>query len=130
MNWYIDSSAIIKLIKPEAETAALLKIISSSLISSQLCRVEVFRTINLTNSALLESAHDVLIDIQMFPIENSILAIAENFPSLIELRALASIHLATAISLRNAIQGIITYDKELAKAAITLGFEVLSPGMK
>lgn len=130
MNWYIDSSAIIKLIKPEAETAALLKIISSPLISSQLSRVEVFRTINLTNSALLESAHDVLIDIQMFPIENSILVIAENFPSFIELRTLDSIHLATAITLRNAIQGIITYDKELAKAAITLGFEVLSPGMK
>lgn len=130
MNWYIDSSAIIKLIKPEAETAALLKIISSPLISSQLSRVEVFRTINLTNSALLESAHDVLIDIQMFPIENSILVIAENFSSFIELRTLDSIHLATAITLRNAIQGIITYDKELAKAAITLGFEVLSPGMK
>lgn len=130
MNWYIDSSAIIKLIKPEAETAALLKKISSSLISSQLSRVEVFRTINLTNSALLESAHDVLIDIQMLPIENSILIIAENFPSFIELRTLDSIHLATAITLRNAIEGIITYDKELAKAALKLGFEVLSPGMK
>lgn len=118
------------MIRPEAETSALLKKIPSSLISSQLSRVEVFRTIRFTNSALLEFAHDVLIDIQMFPIENSILIIAENFPTFIKLRTLDSIHLATAITLGSAIEGIITYDKELVKAATKLGFEVLSPGMK
>lgn len=118
------------MIKPEVETAALLKELSTSLISSQLSRVEVFRTINLTNSALLEFAHDVLIDIHMIPIDNSVLFIAENFPSFIKLRTLDSIHMASAYSIHNDLEGIITYDLEMIKAANSLGLKAISPGMK
>lgn len=79
---------------------------------------------------LLEVAYDVLIDIPMVPVENAVLHVAENLPSIIKLRTMDSIHLATAIILKSTIEGIITYDKEIIKAATKLGFKVISPGMK
>lgn len=130
MRWYIDSSAIIKLIKPELESKSLLQKLPPLLTTSQLSRVEVIRTINLHHPILLEDAYDVLVDIPMLPIDYAVLSGAENLPAFIKLRALDSIHMATAFSMKSEIEGIITYDKEMVTAAVALGFKTLSPGMK
>ena len=130
MRWYIDSSAIIKLIKPELETKTLLQQLPLSITTSQLSRVEVIRTINSNFGDLLEDAYDVLLDIPMIPVDHSVLLGAENLPTFIKLRALDSIHIATAYSMKNEIEGVITYDKEMVKAASALGFKTKSPGMK
>ena len=98
--------------------------------TSQLSRVEVIRTINLYHPILLEDAYDVLVDIPMLPIDYAVLSGAENLPAFIKLRALDSIHMATAFSMKSEIEGIITYDKEMVTAAVALGFKTLSPGMK
>ena len=83
------------------------------------------------NSAeLLEDAYDILFDIPMVAVDHFVLLGAENLPAFIQLRALDSIHMATAFSMKNEIEGIITYDKEMVKAAVALGFKTLSPGMK
>ena len=66
----------------------------------------------------------------MVPVEDSIITIAENLPQFIALRALDSLHIASALAIKNIIKGVITYDKEMAKAAKTLGFTILSPGAK
>ena len=128
--WYIDSSAIIKLIKPEKESAALIKKLPNGLITSRISRVEVARTITRFEPDLLDETYDILADIQMVPIEDSIITIAENLPQYIALRALDSLQIASALAIKNVIKGIITYDKEMAKAAKTLGFTILSPGAK
>ena len=130
MRWYIDSSAIIKLIKPELETKTLLQQLPLSITTSQLSRVEVIQTINSNFGDLLEDAYDVLLDIPMVPVDHSVLLGAENLPTFIKLRALDSIHIATAYSMKNEIEGVITYDKEMVKAASALGFKTKSPGMK
>lgn len=130
MRWYIDSSAIIKMIKAELETKSLLQQIPLSITTSQLSRVEVIRTINLSQPALLENAYDVLIDIPMVPVDYAVFSGAENLPSFIKLRALNSLHMASALSIKNEIEGVITYDKEMVTAAVALGFKTLSPGMK
>ena len=130
MRWYIDSSAIIKLIKPELETKTLLQQLPLSITTSQLSRVEVIRTINLNFGELLEDAYDILVDIPMVPVDHSVLLGAENLPAFINLRALDSIHMATAFSMKSEIEGVITYDKEMVKAASALGFKTKSPGMK
>ena len=130
MRWYIDSSAIIKLIKPEVETKTLLQQLPPSITTSQLSRVEVIRTINLNFADLLEDAYDVLFDIPMVAVDHSVLLGAENHPAFIKLRALDSIHMATAFSMKSEIEGVITYDKEMMKAAIALGFKTISPGVK
>ena len=128
--WYMDSSAIIKLIKPEKESATLIKKIPPSLITSRISRVEVARTIAKHEPDLLNTAYDVLADIQMIPVEDSIITIAENLPLHIDLRSLDSLHIASALHIRNALKGIITYDKEMMRAGIALGFNTMSPGVK
>jgi predicted nucleic acid-binding protein len=128
--WYIDSSAIIKLIKPEKESAALIKKLPNGLITSRISRVEVARTITKFEPDLLDETFDILADIQMVPVEDSIITLAENLPQYIALRALDSLHIASALAIKNVIKGVITYDKEMAKAAKTLGFTILSPGAK
>jgi len=128
--WYMDSSAIIKLIKPEKESATLIKKLPPSLITSRISRVEVARTIAKHEPDLLNTAYDVLADIQMIPVEDSIITIAENLPLHIDLRSLDSLHIASALHIRNALKGIITYDKEMVRAGIALGFNTMSPGVK
>lgn len=130
MRWYIDSSAIIKLIKPEPETKTLLQQLPPSITTSQLSRVEVIRTINLNFAELLEDAYDILLDIPMVAVDYSVLLGAENLPSFINLRALDSIHMATAFSMKSEIEGVVTYDREMVKAARALGFKTMSPGIK
>jgi predicted nucleic acid-binding protein len=130
LRWYIDSSAIIKLIKPEAETKILLQKLPVAITTSKLSRVEVIRTINLNFPDLLEDAYDILVDIPMVAVDHSVLLGAENLPAFIKLRALDSIHMATAFSIKNEIEGVITYDKEMVKAAVALGFKTMSPGVK
>ena len=128
--WYIDSSAILKLIKPEKESAALIKKLPNTLIASRISRVEVTRTIIRYEPDLLDSTYDVLADIQMVPAEDSIITIAENLPQFINLRSLDSLHIASALAIKNVLKGIITYDKEMVIAANALGFKTLSPGLK
>ena len=128
--WYIDSSAILKLIKPEKESAALIKKLPSALIASRISRVEVTRTIIRYEPDLLDSTYDVLADIQMVPVEDSIITIAENLPQFINLRSLDSLNIASALAIKNVLKGIITYDKEMVIAANALGFKTLSPGLK
>lgn len=130
MRWYIDSSAIIKLIKPELETKTLLQQLPPSITTSQISRVEVIRTINLNFAELLEDAYDILLDIPMVAVDHSVLLGAENLPAFIKLRALDSIHMATAFSMKSQIEGVVTYDKEMVKAASALGFKTMSPGIK
>ena len=130
MRWYIDSSAILKLIKPENESRELKSSLSGLLTTSLLARVEVIRTINNYFPELLEGAHDVLADISMIPLDYSTITTAENLPSFIKLRASDSIYIASALVLKSELDGIITYDKEMIKAAESLGFKTMSPGMK
>ena len=130
MRWYIDSSAIIKLIKPELETKTLLQQLPRSITTSQISRVEVIRTINVNFAELLEDAYDILSDIPMVAVDHSVLLATENLPAFIKLRALDSIHIATAFSMKSEIEGVITYDKEMVKAASALGFKTMSPGIK
>jgi hypothetical protein len=66
----------------------------------------------------------------MVPVEDAIVTIAENLPQFIELRSLDSLHIASALAIKNVLKGIITYDKEMVIAAEALGFKTLSPGLK
>ena len=130
MRWYIDSSAIIKLIRLENESKALVAALPKRIISSNLSRVEVLRTVKIHANESLEAAYSVLAEIEMLSIDNAVMTTAEGMPPFITLRTLDSIHLASALTLKNDIKGIITYDKDMAKASLAMGLKVLSPGFK
>ena len=130
MSWYLDSSAILKTIFDEKERPELLRVLASQSFSSRVSRVEVRRTVaRLAPNKVSEVNHE-LERINFMPISDVILLAAENFSSEITLRTLDAIHVATVMSLEGSIQGLITYDKQMAANAQLLGIKVISPGMK
>lgn len=130
MSWYLDSSAILKYIFAEPERPALVKALTSQAISSELTRLEVKRTVYRINPKDITLASEELSRINFVSISNLVLGVAESFTSSVTLATLNAIHVATAITLGKGIEGIITYDKEMAANAKKMGINVLSPGAK
>lgn len=127
---YLDSSAIVKLVLPERETAALVDRLGPEphAVSSALAQVEVVRAlrrIQATPSAWRQG-EEVLARVALLRIDEAILgdAAAVDPPSL---RSLDAIHLATAFSIGDELTGLVTYDSQLADAAERAGIEALTP---
>ena len=124
---YVDTSAISKLFIAETETRALRKFLGENLVTSGISRLEVKRAID-RNPVLLEKAGiQVLDNFQFTEPDQTVFAIAESFRSMPYLRSLDAIHLATAIYINPMISQFVTYDKQLARAAELMGFEVAVP---
>ena len=125
---YLDSSAVLKFVFAEPESAAAKKEIIGVLYSSELVRVEVVRAVLRIAPELMERALLVLSKIRIIKIKSSVLVQAERLPSHVSVRGMDAIHLASANTLGRLGQTIVTYDKNMAKAARDLGFKVQSPG--
>ena len=130
MSYYLDSSAILKIIFQEDESAALAKFITEPAITSSISRVEVLRTVQRIDPSRVQLAQSELAKINIVEPIPSILTIAENFSHEVTLRSLDAIHVATLIFLSTATGGLITYDKLMSKNAEQLGLKVLAPGTK
>jgi len=126
-NIYIDSSAILKLIVQEKESDAVRSISRARFITSEISRVEIIRTVLRNEPKALKAAEGVLKNINILTIDSATLTQAERLPERINIRALDAIHLASAGKFGLRINSILTYDKQMAKAARELGFEVLAP---
>lgn len=107
-----------------------MKALTSQAISSELTRLEVKRTVYRINPKDITLASEELSRINFVSISNLVLGVAESFTSSVTLATLNAIHVATAITLGKGIEGIITYDKEMAANAKKMGINVLSPGAK
>ena len=127
---YLDSSAIVKLVAPEPETARLVETLRSDpdAISSALARVEVTRAVMRAGATSERSrrAAAVLERIALVPIDAGILGRASDLQPP-ELRTLDAIHLATVLLLQRDVAGLITYDGRLAEAALAAEIAVLTP---
>jgi predicted nucleic acid-binding protein len=130
LSYYLDSSAILKIIFQEDESAALAKFITEPAITSSISRVEVLRTVQRIDPSRVQLAQSELAKINIVEPIPSILTIAENFSHEVTLRSLDAIHVATLIFLSSATRGLITYDKLMTKNAEQLGLTVLAPGSK
>jgi predicted nucleic acid-binding protein len=130
LSWYIDSSAILKLIFTEKETLALDKVMNNKMVTSTLTRVEVKRAVNRINSTKSKVANDVLAQLQYTELDSQTLNLAEVFSPDVTLRTLDAIHVASVLRISEAVQGIITYDKQMIANAEKMGIKVLSPGLK
>jgi len=130
LSWYLDSSAILKLILDEKEREALLGVLDSKSISSRISQLEVKHAVNRIAPGRIMEAQSELVKMDFYPLSNAVLSIAENFPAGVTLRSLDAIHVATALLLDKSIEGIITYDKSMMKNAKALGIKAISPGMK
>jgi len=127
---YLDSSAIIKLVAPEAETPGLLAYLAERprLVSSALARVETHRAIRRAGGSRSDRrrAEEVLARIALVRIDESILQQAADLPPA-ALRTLDALHLATALSVGPDLAELVTYDRRLADAAVAAGLDVVTP---
>jgi predicted nucleic acid-binding protein len=124
---YIDSSAILKLIIREKESEAVISIPRARFITSEISRVEVTRAILRYEPKALKIAEQVFKNLNFVKIDSQTLVQAERLPERISIRALDAIHIAVASKMGLRISSVLTYDKQMAKAAKALGFEVLAP---
>ncbi len=128
---YLDSSALMKLIRREDETAALGDWLSERpeqpVVSSELGRVEVLRAARRVGDRALTEARAVLGDIDLIPLDRTVQDLASDIGHPM-LRTLDALHLASAVLLGDALAAFIAYDQRLTSAAWTAGLVVATPG--
>jgi predicted nucleic acid-binding protein len=125
---YLDSSAIVKLVVREPESAALQRYLRRRrpLISSTLARTEVARALLPLGADVVARGQDVLARLELGRVNDRVLSAASSMlPE--SIRSLDAIHLATAQQLGADLARIVTYDDRMARAARALGFAVTAP---
>jgi predicted nucleic acid-binding protein len=126
---YLDSSALIKLVFEEPESAALERFLIEwpVRVSSRLARVEVLRAARTVRDATVaRHADDVLAAIDLITADARLLVEATEIEPL-SLRTLDAVHLATALSLQPDLAGMVVYDRRLSAAARAAGLTVWAP---
>jgi predicted nucleic acid-binding protein len=127
---YIDSSALLKLIVREDETAALEADLAGrdGLVTSTLAVVECRRAVRRGGpKRLLQQAEEVFEIVYLVDMTRPILERAAALePALV--RSLDAIHVATALSVGDPALKMLTYDDRMAEAAQAGGLRVLQPG--
>ncbi len=126
---YLDTSALLKLCRREAESVALTGWLfdhPSDWVTSALTEIELNRAVARVDAAALVHVPGVLARCDRLEIDARIRAdAAELAPP--ELRSLDAIHLATALELSNDLAALLTYDIRLGKAAESMGLVVKAP---
>ncbi len=125
---YIDTSALLKLVHPEAESMPLRTWLArhpADLVSSALIRTEARRALLRNDPAALPHLPAILSVIAQIPVRESVLDRAAMLPDPL-LRALDAIHLASAQEIPG-LTAMLVYDRRLADAAHQVGIEVTSP---
>jgi len=92
-----------------------------------LLRIELTRAVARAMPALLPEARDLLTAFSYIAIDDEIVDGAMGEPDR-GLRSLDAIHLATARILAPELEGLVTYDDRLIKAAPDAGLATVSPG--
>jgi predicted nucleic acid-binding protein len=130
LSWYFDSSALVKLVVREAESADLEAAIAQGdwqIATSALSVVEVGRAARRAGSRELAAANQILDEIDTLPLSLTVLRSAADLPPLL-LRSLDAVHLASAVLLGGECEAVVTYDVRMQEAARGLGLEVRAPG--
>ena len=124
---YLDSSALVKLIAVEAETAALRRELLRwpRRVSSLLAAIEMMRTARRLGPRSVPLAQRVIAGLQLLAIEPIAPAAMQIGSS--TLRSLDAIHLATAASITAELGVLITYDPRMIADAQIIGLPVLAP---
>jgi uncharacterized protein len=133
--FYLDASALVKLVRAEPETSALRTFLADAdLVSSELALTEVPRAIRraaahepaLKHKPLTARAGELLDAVGLLPVDRALLAMAGALQEP-TLRALDAIHLAAAIDL-SPIDAFVSYDERQSAAARLAGLRTVAPG--
>jgi uncharacterized protein len=133
--FYVDASALVKLVREEPETAVLQAFLQDAdLVSSELVLTEVPRAVrraaaydpDLPLGTLLDRSGNVLDAVALLALDRALLAAAGAF-SEPALRALDAIHVAAAADL-SPIDAFVSYDQRQSAAARLAGLRTVAPG--
>lgn len=129
MAWYVDTSALVKLVVAEPETAALRGWLTAGErdpIACDLVRTELTRAVRLVAPDRLATARTVLDSVTLTTVTTAVFESAGRLDPAV-LRSLDAIHLAAALDLGDDLEGMVTYDGRLGDAARREGIAVVSP---
>jgi uncharacterized protein len=122
---YADASALVKLAVEEPESAALrryLEQLDADVVTSVVAQVEVGRAVRRVGA----TERNTLAGTFLVQLDDEIVAAAAELEPK-TLRGLDSIHLATALQLRNELEALVAYDERLLAAARAAGLPTVSP---
>ncbi len=133
---YIDTSAAVKLVRPEVHSAELSRWVdeaaTGTFVSSVLIEVELIRATRRFDQGRLDRAVDVLAGIGIITLSSAVVERASRYrdPGL---RSLDAIHLATAEHVAQATNGslraFLAFDERLLAAARNIGLPAAAPGL-
>ena len=131
---YLDSSALLKFVKPERESQALrawrIELQpGSELVTSQLAALEISRTLlraGVDHDRVPYVVSQALRGVYLVDVTSTVLTRARSY-GIRRLGPLDAIHLATADPFTPELTGLVTYDAELAAASSELGIAVMAP---
>jgi predicted nucleic acid-binding protein len=125
---YLDTSAFVKLVIPEPETAALVSALTPKtvLVASEILEVEALRATRRATGDDGAAARTQLAGVRLLPLTDQIRRRAcELAPP--TLRSLDAIHIATALDLGERLTCMYAYDVRMTTAASEAGLRVYAP---
>lgn len=129
MAHYLDTSALVKLVVEEAESAALQSWLDETdltVVSCDLARTELLRAVRRAVPDRVVRAREVLDAVTLMQVTAEVFEHAALLDPAI-LRSLDAVHLASALAMGDELEGIVTYDDRLAGAARANGVPVVTP---
>ncbi|HKS99751.1 MAG TPA: type II toxin-antitoxin system VapC family toxin [Rugosimonospora sp.] len=129
---YLDSGALVKLVMPAPESAALGGYLRAHAdvrhVASALVRAEIRRALRRSGATTRQqhTAEKLLATVITISVTDELLDAAGNLDDP-GLRSLDAIHLATARSLGAGLTGFVTYDHRLLAAARAAGLPTAAP---
>jgi uncharacterized protein len=129
---YLDTSALMKLIRREPESDTLADWLdaqaSAPWVSSMLIEVELSRAMRRIEPSLLAEVPAIVARVARYEIDEVVRAAAAAYPDT-ALRSLDAIHLATGDAVfGNQLTAFVTYDERLLTAATAVGLPTAAPG--
>jgi uncharacterized protein len=128
---YLDSSALLKLVIEESESAGLerwiLERAGIPAVSSELAKIEVIRACRRVNAEALPEARMMIAGIDLIPLTGDVVDQAAEVGNPL-LRSMDAIHLVSALSIRADLSAFVAYDHRLIEAASAAGLMPHHPG--
>jgi predicted nucleic acid-binding protein len=129
--FYLDTSAAIKLIRQEKETASLVRWQKDmagephQFVSSDVIRTELMHAATRWGVPAAE-VQPLINSLTLLRVTSAVCESAGRLSGL-GLRSVDAIHLASAMLLSGSLESIVTYDKRMLDAAQHLGLSAISP---